>query len=76
MNLDYSAKTKELIARCETFMRDVVYPNEHAYLAQHAKQSDHWACPPIMEDKIAADVFDRPRRREAAAFRHQLFLTL
>jgi hypothetical protein len=46
MNLDYSAKTKELIARCETFMRDVVYPNEHAYLAQHAKQSDHWACPP------------------------------
>jgi acyl-CoA dehydrogenase len=50
MNLDYSAKTKELIARCEAFMRDVVYPNEHVFLAQHAKQSDHWAGPPIMEE--------------------------
>jgi hypothetical protein len=32
MNLEYSAKTKELIARCQSFMRDVVYPNEHVYL--------------------------------------------
>src|SRR6516164_218151 len=50
MNLEYSAKTKELIARCQSFMRDVVYPNEHVYAAQHEKQSDHWACPPIMEE--------------------------
>jgi acyl-CoA dehydrogenase len=50
MNLEYSAKTKELIARCQSFMRGVVYPNEHVYAAQHEKQSDHWACPPIMEE--------------------------
>jgi hypothetical protein len=37
MNLEYSAKTKELIARCQSFMRDVVYPNEHVYAAQHEK---------------------------------------
>jgi acyl-CoA dehydrogenase len=53
MNLDYSQKTKALIARCQAFMREVVYPNEHVFVAQHAKQSDRWSVPPIMEEMKA-----------------------
>ncbi len=53
MDLDYSQKTKELIARCQAFMREVVYPNEHVFAAQHAKGADHWSVPPIMEEMKA-----------------------
>jgi acyl-CoA dehydrogenase len=53
MHLDYSPKTKELIARCQAFMREVVYPNEHVFAAQHEKQADRWSVPPIMEEMKA-----------------------
>jgi acyl-CoA dehydrogenase len=53
MHLDYSPKTKELIARCQAFMREVVYPNERVFAAQHAKGADHWSVPPIMEEMKA-----------------------
>ena len=53
MHLDYSQKTKELIARCQAFMRGIVYPNEHVFAAQHAKGADHWSVPPIMEEMKA-----------------------
>lgn len=53
MDFEYSQKTKDLIARCEAFMAEAVYPNEHLYVEQHAGQSDPWATPPIMEDMKA-----------------------
>ena len=54
MNFDYSPKTLELIQRCQTFMREFVYPNERAYVEQHAAQADCWTSPPIMEELKAA----------------------
>jgi len=53
MNLDYSQKTMDLIARCRAFMREVVYPNERVFAAEHAKQADRWSVPPIMEEMKA-----------------------
>jgi acyl-CoA dehydrogenase len=50
MDLDYSQKTKDLIARLNAFMREFVYPNERVFAEQHAAQDDHWANPPIMEE--------------------------
>jgi acyl-CoA dehydrogenase len=54
MNFDYSAKTLNLIERCQQFMRDNVYPNERVYVEQHAAQDDRWISPPVMEDMKAA----------------------
>ncbi len=53
MHLDYSPKTKELIARCQAFTREVVYPNERVFVAQHEKQADRWSVPPVMEEMKA-----------------------
>jgi acyl-CoA dehydrogenase len=54
MNFDYSPKTLELIQRCQSFMREFVYPNERVYVEQHAAQADCWTSPPIMEEMKAA----------------------
>lgn len=54
MNFDYSPKTLELIQRCQSFMREFVYPNERKYVEQHAAQADCWTSPPIMEEMKAA----------------------
>jgi acyl-CoA dehydrogenase len=54
MNFEYSAKTLELVQRCQTFMCEFVYPNEHVYAEQHAAQSDCWVSPPIMEELKSA----------------------
>jgi acyl-CoA dehydrogenase len=54
MNFDYSPKTLGLIQRCQSFMREFVYPNERKYVEQHAAQADCWISPPIMEEMKAA----------------------
>ncbi len=41
MNFEYSARTKELIARLEAFMDEYIYPNEGVYLQQSGK-ADRW----------------------------------
>src|SRR5580658_4266537 len=49
MNFEYSARTKELIARLEAFMDEYIYPNESTYLQQSAK-ADRWQPIQIIED--------------------------
>src|SRR5580658_3871115 len=49
MNFEYSARTKELIARLEAFMDEHIYPNESTYLQQSAK-ADRWQPIQIIED--------------------------
>ena len=49
MNFEYSARTKELIARLEAFMDEYIYPNEGTYLQQSGK-ADRWKPIQIIED--------------------------
>lgn len=50
MDFEYSQKTKDLIARCQAFMDQFVYPNERVYDEQHAELADPWATPPVLEE--------------------------
>ena len=53
MNFEYSAKTKALIERLDSFMQEHIYPVEQAYIAQvnaHAQASDtRWQTSAMME---------------------------
>ncbi len=49
MDFAYSPRTTELEERLRTFMDDVVYPNERAYIQQIAAATNRWESPPIME---------------------------
>ncbi|MGI9414764.1 MAG: acyl-CoA dehydrogenase family protein, partial [Hyphomicrobiales bacterium] len=53
MDFDYSDKVKQLRAKVQSFMNDVVYPNEQTYHEQFEAQSDRWQTPGIMEDMKA-----------------------
>jgi len=53
MDFDYSDKVKQLRAKVQSFMNDVVYPNEQTYHEQFEAQSDRWQTPEIMEDMKA-----------------------
>ncbi len=53
MDFDYSDKVKQLRAKVQSFMNDVVYPNEQTYHEQFEAQSDRWQTPAIMEDMKA-----------------------
>ncbi len=50
MEFEHSAKVQELRRRLRAFMDAHVYPNEAAYLAQHAGQHDRWQPVPVVED--------------------------
>jgi acyl-CoA dehydrogenase len=50
LNFDYSEKVQKLRARLETFMDELVYPNEKTYREQLEAAEDRWAVPPIMEE--------------------------
>ena len=50
MNFDYTDKVKKLRADVQSFMNDVVYPNEPVYHEQFEAQSDRWQTPQIIED--------------------------
>ncbi|GAC1409305.1 MAG: acyl-CoA dehydrogenase [Candidatus Velthaea sp.] len=39
----------QLLERLQTFMAEVVYPNERTYHEQHAAFSNRWTIPPVME---------------------------
>jgi acyl-CoA dehydrogenase len=54
MNLSYSEKVIDLIARVQRFMADHVYPGEQVFRQQHTSQGDRWAIPPILE-KLKAE---------------------
>ena len=49
MDFAYLPRTTELEERLRTFMDDVVYPNERAYIQQIAAATNRWESPPIME---------------------------
>lgn len=53
MNFDYTDKVKKLRADVQSFMNDVVYPNEPVYHEQFEAQSDRWQTPQIIEDMKA-----------------------
>jgi acyl-CoA dehydrogenase len=54
MDFDYSAKTKELIARIQAFMDEHIYPNEARYFAE-LEACGVWETPGIVEElKIIA----------------------
>jgi acyl-CoA dehydrogenase len=48
MDFEYSARTKDLLARLKTFMDEHIYPNEHIYHEQVA--ADRWGNPPIVDE--------------------------
>jgi acyl-CoA dehydrogenase len=50
LNFDYSEKVQKLRARLETFMDELVYPNEKTYREQLEAAENRWAVPPIMEE--------------------------
>ncbi len=50
MNFDYTDKVKKLRAQVQSFMNDVVYPNEPVYHEQFEAQADRWQTPQIIED--------------------------
>ena len=50
MNFDYPEKVQKLRARLESFMDELVYPNEKTYREQLEAAEDRWTVPPIMEE--------------------------
>jgi acyl-CoA dehydrogenase len=50
LNFDYTEKVQKLRARLESFMDELVYPNEKTYREQLEAAEDRWTVPPIMEE--------------------------
>jgi acyl-CoA dehydrogenase len=50
MNFDYTDKMKDLQHRLNSFMDEVVYPNEKTYEDQLHAAPSRWQVPPIMEE--------------------------
>src|SRR5215212_6613432 len=50
MDFDFSARTKEYLARLRAFMDAHVVPNEPVYAEQLATSPSRWTIPPVMED--------------------------
>jgi len=50
MDFTYSDKTQALIERVQDFMDKHIYPNEHAFYAEHAALPDRWDTPPMMDE--------------------------
>lgn len=48
MDFEYSAKTKDLLARLNAFMDEHVYPNERRY--HDEVETDRWGHPPVLEE--------------------------
>ena len=48
MDFEHSPRVKELQQKLNSFMQEHVYPNEHQFMAQIAK--DRWNTPPIIEE--------------------------
>ena len=49
MDFEYSAKTKDLMARLTAFMDEHIYPNEKRYAAEQA-QGERWKVLPLLEE--------------------------
>ena len=50
MDFDFSARTKEYLARLQAFMDAHVVPNESVYAQQVESATSRWTVPPIMEE--------------------------
>jgi len=50
MHFEYSAKTKDLMARLQSFMDEHIYPNEEAVAEQVDAGSTRWKPIPLIED--------------------------
>jgi alkylation response protein AidB-like acyl-CoA dehydrogenase len=50
MDFEYSQKTKELLARLQSFMDTHIYPNEAALYRQHDEMPNRWEIPPMLEE--------------------------
>jgi acyl-CoA dehydrogenase len=50
LNFDYSEKVQGLRERLESFMEELVYPNEKTFKEQLEAAEDRWTVPPIMEE--------------------------
>ncbi|MDQ0188764.1 acyl-CoA dehydrogenase [Alicyclobacillus cycloheptanicus] len=53
MEFEYSDKVKQLMAKLQEFMEEVVYPGEQVYHQQLAASGNRWQIPPIMEEMKA-----------------------
>jgi Acyl-CoA dehydrogenases len=49
MEFEYSARTKELMARLNAFMDEYIYPNEERY-AREVAEGDRWQPVPVIEE--------------------------
>jgi acyl-CoA dehydrogenase len=50
VNFEYADKVKNLQAKLNKFMEEIVYPNEKVYEQQLNEAGDRWTIPPIMEE--------------------------
>ena len=50
MDFEYSAKTKDLMARVSAFMDEHIYPNEKRYLREIAEGPTRWKPLPLIEE--------------------------
>ncbi|MDP8899733.1 MAG: acyl-CoA dehydrogenase family protein [Actinomycetota bacterium] len=50
MNFDHTEKVLELRGQLESFMEELVYPNEGTFHEQVGSSEDRWSTPPIMEE--------------------------
>ncbi len=50
MEFEYSDRCQNALRELRRFMDAHVYPNEHAYSAQHASLPSRWQTPPLMEE--------------------------
>jgi acyl-CoA dehydrogenase len=50
LNFDYSEKVQKLVSRLESFMDELIYPNERVFEEQLVAAESRWMVPPIMEE--------------------------
>jgi DNA topoisomerase-2 len=67
MNFEYSAKTKEWIARVSAFMDKHIYPNVGTFAKQH-EEGDRWVTPQIVHDLKAI----AKKNKHAPVKQHQI----
>ena len=50
MDFAFSERAREMHARAEDFLREIIYPAEPTFAAELAARSDEWDSPPIMAE--------------------------
>jgi len=50
VDFEYNRKTKDLLAKLQSFMDEHIYPNEDAFYRQHDEMPNRWEIPPMLEE--------------------------